>query len=584
MAKENKVSVDLNRLLEDYNQAHSYQQRYSNIWRKCYEAYTNNRKDLEVRVNGKSKIKIPAIFYIVETIIPRLAGKLLGSKPIFNILPRTADDMDKAEILEILLDYQLEQVNFDEKLIMALRDMELYSVGIFKWFWEYDIYNGNDRPNFIVVNPNAFFIDPDATDIDDARYVIHRVYLSKAQIQKYIEKGIFNRVKSIDDITLTENKEKQESKIGRGMENIKGKYEFFEYWTPNKVYTFTKGELVREDDNVYREIPFIAIKNIPMSDQFYSLSDAEMLLDLEQELITKRRQRLDNVNFVLNTMFIVERGAEIDERELVTRSGGIIHTNDREAIDVLKFPDVTQSAYVEVKELEREMQNISGAFDYLRGVTQHSRETATSVMTLTQEGNMRFYLKLLSIYKKIAKLALAFVKMSQLFMNKKQIIRIVGEVNIEGVETISKKNSRGETLSFLSIDKSDIKGNYDIIPVFSNTILSNLMNYGQLLLQLFQLLKDSPYIKQYNFIKTIFDIFQIRNRNFLLKTQKELEEEAQAQMQMMNMIAQMQAQGNVAPPPPTAQPTAEGEAAPSSPSATASTEETTPLIEEGAAK
>ena len=553
----------LQQLRDEYKSAEALMNNYVDTWDKVYKSYMNKRDDIIVSVNGKSKITIPALFYIIETIVPRLAVKLLGAKPVFKVLGRTFEDMDNANLIEVLLDYQLEDINFNTKIISVIRDVLLYSVGFIKYFWDYDVYNGDDKPNFMVCSPKSIFIDPDATSIDDARYAIHKVYLSKAQIKKYIEKGVFNLINSIDDIdNLQDNKEKQETVIGLSTK-IKGKYLFYEHWTPNKVYTYTEGKLVRNDDNPYGRIPIIDFKNYPLTDQFYNISDGAMILDLEEELITKRRQRLDNINFVLNTMWILERGNDIDEEELVSRSGGIIHTNNKDALDPVKIPDVTMSSFNETNDLEREMQNISGATDYLRGISEHSRETATSVQTLSAAGNMRFFVKLLSIYQSFSKIAKAFIDMDRKFMTKKRVLRIAGDFPIPSDKQgnpISPDDFKqatdaaGNIYTFFNLSKDSVTGMYDFIPLLSQNISSNLMGRGNMLLQLFGMLKDSNYINQYNFVKKIFDVLQIEDTGNLLKTQKELAEEEKARQAALQQYLAAQAAAGQQPGAPQGQP------------------------------
>ena len=61
--------------------------------------------------------------------------------------------------------------------------------------------------------------------------------------------------------------------------------------------------------------------------------------DLQAELDTLRNQRIDNISFVLNRMWKVRKGADIDEAELVSRPHGIIRVDNPDDVTELAMND-----------------------------------------------------------------------------------------------------------------------------------------------------------------------------------------------------------------------------------------------------
>jgi hypothetical protein len=60
----------------------------------------------------------------------------------------------------------------------------------------------------------------------------------------------------------------------------------------------------------------------------------EPVISLQNELNTVRRQRLDNVNLMINRMWKVLSTADVDMDKLTAQPGGIVLTDNMEAIDV----------------------------------------------------------------------------------------------------------------------------------------------------------------------------------------------------------------------------------------------------------
>jgi hypothetical protein len=87
----------------------------------------------------------------------------------------------------------------------------------------------------------------------------------------------------------------------------------------------------------------------------------EPLEAAQESLNAHLNQRKDNVMLALNSGAIVRRWANVDTESLVnSRPGGITYTDDVEAVQERKIPDVTGSAYLEASEDESMMQEISG--------------------------------------------------------------------------------------------------------------------------------------------------------------------------------------------------------------------------------
>ena len=154
--------------------------------------------------------------------------------------------------------------------------------------------------------------------------------------------------------------------------------------------------------------PFAVSSYEPLPNEFYGMSAVELVADIQEEINTHRNQRIDNISLVMNKMWKVKRGADIDESELVSRPHGIIHVDDMGDIEEFRMTDVTGSSYAEEQMSKTDMENTLGVPAVVRGADSSRRETATEIVTKTSNAGIRFDVKIMlfesTFFKRIARL------------------------------------------------------------------------------------------------------------------------------------------------------------------------------------
>ena len=113
----------------------------------------------------------------------------------------------------------------------------------------------------------------------------------------------------------------------------------------------------------------------------YGKGIPELIEDEQDEINELRNQRVDNVNLIMNKMFAVLEQALVNPKDLVSKPGGVIRlkanvSDDiRKAIYPLDIPDVTGSSYKETFEIERQVQERTGANRVTLGSSGEVRDT-----------------------------------------------------------------------------------------------------------------------------------------------------------------------------------------------------------------
>jgi len=133
----------------------------------------------------------------------------------------------------------------------------------------------------------------------------------------------------------------------------------------------------------------------------YGKGIPEMIIDDQDEINELRNLRVDNVNMIMNKMMAVFEKAIVNRKDFVSQPGGVIRLKDqifaggepdiRKVVTPIEFPDVSQSAYKETMEIERGIQENTGASRVTLGSTavRDTNQTLGGMELLKQMFNER---------------------------------------------------------------------------------------------------------------------------------------------------------------------------------------------------
>jgi len=495
---------------------------YKNKWDRFYKMYRGVLD--ETNYPWQSNIWVPLSFSTIETVVPRL----VSNRPQIDILPREPNDEKYAQIMSKIIDYQWDQMNMNVLLPEAVKEMCIYGTVILKAFWykeESDVIDKQmvddempelgqveveekktiyNAPKVEVVDLYDFFVDPKATTIDNAEWVIHRSMRTIDYLHEMMEDGKYKNIKLLEDeatsfVGTDDEKQQRRSTIGISMpveQNTDKLIEILEYWTDERVITVANRKIIiRDQENPFRhgKKPFISCVDQKIPHEFYGMGELEPIETLQYELNDRRNQRMDNVTLILNRMWLIKNGQNVDEDELVSDAGGVVHTDDINAVQQLVLPDVTSSSYQEETIIKADIQQTSGVTDFTRGMSSDAlaNDTATGISLLQEASNARFRLKIQNIEDMMLKrLGEMMVSMNNQFMSDETTIRIVGD----------------EGKSFETIKPEDIKGNFDVSVQAGSTIPGNESIMKKQVMEMYKLFAGDPEVDQRELKKMVLKV------------------------------------------------------------------------------
>ncbi len=511
----------VNYIVNLFNAVKNWRDAQETRWQRYYKLYRNYRDNTGQPF--KSNIFVPYIFSIVESVVPKMLGTIFNTRPIISVVPRKGSSEDLSKLLERLLEYQLDedQLEFFTKILEFFKECAIYGSSFAKIIPR---FNEDEMVsfNFVDIEPiDIFNVFPDyrAKSIRRMKYIMQLSYVDYDELESGGRAGFYKNVPELlgqlESMAVVDDyKKKRLTSVGildeYGWDANRKIVEVIEYWDKDNIITIgARKELLKKEKNPFGGLlPFIMARYIPVQHELYGIGIPEISESLQEELNTVRNQRMDNVNLVINRMFIANKYADIDLDSLISYPGNVILTNDINAIKALDTRDVTKSAYAEEEIIKRDIDNCTGEWEYGRGAPPQRRETATGIVRLQQASNIRFdtVVKMLefTVLRNIAKM---FLWLDYNFLSPKDFAKIVGEeefIQLGGMQ-------------FYGSDIEDILKQYHFQPMGSSTTAVKEVRVQQVM-QAFQLFNQDPSINQMELRKMVLDVLDIKNVNRLLQT------------------------------------------------------------------
>lgn len=397
-------------LVEKFEQWENWRKPYEKTWEEIYRLYFSSQNKLKTPT--RSIITVPIIFQVIEAATPKIINSIFGQgEEFFEVMATDPDDSMYAEAIQMLLTYQLGQADFFQKFVDFTKQLLLYGTSYFYVYWkvrrawvytrtpirqdvtimgfkvgsqivgwqenkEYQIVER--RPEVEVLDILDVFPDPEARTEKDAKGIFVRSWMDMSEV-KAMGKGPFPRFGNTDSPNLSSDNNsfsasRQTRYSIRGLSNPsmadKNQVELITFWGSYDL----DGDGIEEEVQIVlanRQILFVARSNpfyhqkrpvirtvfFPIPLEWYGMGLVEPVINNVHELWTLRRQRLDNINLVLNRMWQVNSMADVDLDTLVSSPNGIIITDMMDGVKSLETPDVTGSAYNEATIVQSDIEN-----------------------------------------------------------------------------------------------------------------------------------------------------------------------------------------------------------------------------------
>jgi hypothetical protein len=478
-----------------YRNMYDYKLRYTQRNNVHYEMYRGYNRPVTYPFHStvRSNIHVPYAFATVEQVTPRIVrGCLNDGYNFFDLYPREKMDRTNAEQHKKLLKWQIEVMNFYIEFSMMVKTTAMfgYCCGKMDWIFQvgqkrhlrikdkymgqvieeevrakygHALYEEVTEENHIIYDNNRFTcMDWDEAYPDEAakytlhtgRDFIHQTKLTLRDLHERKRPDGKPLYKNLEKITMTQSysqedgdKDRRLSTIGATKESWRQHSQMkhnkagvevvlWEYWTPRFVVTVAnQNQVIRREHNLFwhSKIPALDLNYTYVPNELFGIGAIESFRDLQTALNTITNMDLDNWSMTVNQMHVVDRRADIPQRQLVSRPHGVIYSSlpPRDSVMPLVKQSIAGETSLKQQEYRANIQLASGLSDmHYLGTSGGSRvgRTATGMQMAQEESNVRFEMQVALAEHQVLKPMLKMMASNnRQFMRTPKWVRIIGE-------------------------------------------------------------------------------------------------------------------------------------------------------------
>jgi len=496
-----KEKASVEKIVNNYENAWEYvSSSYFDTWESCWKLYNNIRVD--EAYEGISNTFVPMTFSTIETMVAAIGG----GKPEFQYVPTTGAQEQETLPLNTLLSHYWDVDKWTLKTITWIRNTLMYGTGIVYVYWDID------KPRLINVPLRDFFIDPEATEIHEARYIGRRYLTNKEALEEIMKVDPktkqmvpmytnLDKVVEVNSEPSSEQTDKERKAILMGTtlneEANDMQIEIIEYWDAvnDRVQVIANRKvMIRDDENPYKTqarnqgdeyakglIPFIAQRDYIDESLFYGKGEIEPIKK-EQELLNDiANQTSDSVTYALNQMFTLDP-RYADWIEKVENLPGAVYPFEAGALQPIMKGTIPNAAFDQIGMLKQEIRETTAASEVAKGTDQSvSNVTATQIEAQQQASGQRFAIKLNQFEEEgFHELGNLVFKMMQLFITKPIKVRTITDNGPEWIE----------------FDPKKYQGDYEPRVLLGSTIRNNVREQQFTADAIFQSMVNNPLVDQ----------------------------------------------------------------------------------------
>lgn len=474
---------------------------YDRTWNRMLDLYKG--KHFPVGLEDEDRIAINIAFSTINVIFPSITV----NHPSIEVMANRAEDEDRAVISQAVVNYWWRHYDFRSPFRRAAKDFLTIGHGWVKVGYKFEEESAElsedeksaqeeemiaqadsyamanpemaaelptdeeiaanipatktvvveDRPTLERVSPFDMFVDPEATCMEDARWIAQRIIrpIEDVRNDKRYNYKARRGIKADAVITSDWLSPDQKRKMNGDIDRVTV-WEFYDL-VAEAMCVFAEGA----DDYLIDPVsmpyefghPYEFIANYEVPDEFYPIGDLEMVEAPQQEL-NKTRSQMMNHRKKYGRKYLYRASALGPEGRQ-----GLESNEDNIAIEViddnLPLQDVilpvpitpmSGDLYQYSQIIEADMDKVSGVNEYARGATPEIRRTATEAAMIQDAANARSADKLALIEIAIGNIARKVLQLAQQYMTGEQAARIVG--------------SEGQQFWF-KYNHEDIEGEFD---------------------------------------------------------------------------------------------------------------------------
>lgn len=428
---------------------------YTKKWAQYWDAYRGDYFHNKNLPDYKSNLVSNYIFSVIETIRPIM----FDNSPKFQAIPRQPDGLEYSNDWEAVLMYEWDREKMTSKFIREAITMLVTGNAVLFMPWDKD--DKNVKPIFI--NPNNIFNEPLATTVENAGYMIYARYFHEEKLKamfpdksdrlqgmqvNYSELVMDNnRNARVQEQILVLEIWMKDYQV-KEMEQLTGVRDGKDYKN-GRVITLCPeiGVVLKDIPNPYNEkhFPFKILKDYDIPDKFWGEGEVAQLISPQQYMNELNNAILDNAKSSANMPWIIDKNSGIGEGKITSRPGLVIRKNPGSEVKRDQAPSMPNYVINAVETYKKDMEQISGIFDSIKGNSETGVYTAQGVLALQEAGQARIRLKVKILEEMLSEIGKMWVNRIRQFWKES---RFVAVTHADGSHSLKEFNPKSADFEY----------------------------------------------------------------------------------------------------------------------------------------
>lgn len=430
---------------------------YDKLWNRMIDLYKGRHFDGLV---DEDRMLVNMAFATINVIGPSVAV----NHPKITVGARKPDDGDKAIITEAIINYWWRHFDCQREVRRAVDDYLVIGHGWLKAGYKFveeervkevmfeedgdatdpsqgmsldtEIVILEDRPFIERVSPFDVFVDPDATTLENAKWIAQRIRRPMMDVKNDTK---YNKQARNECSASTYSKWSAENNRPRVARNDSDAYvDVWEFYDVKRgvMAVFCDGGdqfLVSPHKMPYAfGHPFVMMRNYDVPEHFYPIGELEAIEPLQYELNATRTQMMNHRKRFARKWLYKETAFDQDGRNALESDEDnvmvpVISDEPLQAVvqsmpAVVNPPDMYNVSGMILQDIDR----ISGVAEFMRGGASEISRTATEAAMMQDAMNARTSDKLAEVERTIATSARRLIALAQQYLTGEHVARVVG--------------------------------------------------------------------------------------------------------------------------------------------------------------
>ena len=490
---------------------------------------------------GAAKLTVPLIGTMADAVFPRLHSTVFGTTNLITVEEFPGELAEHAKAWEDMLQWiMVHELDIERVSNSWIMEAVVHGTSIVKIFWERleketISYNPDgeivkrdrkiikNRPVIEHIPLEDFYIPYNATSIDSAQWVAHRIHTTFGELKLREENGLY---KNIDDISPSTEAEspayrRTREELEETEPHSHKNYDVYEVWVDFDLdgkghevpllvtYHLPTATFLRVQAHPYnhQKRPFAEIIYFPRADRFYGIGLAHQLMPLQDEITAIHRQRLDNSTIANTKMWKIKAGSRADQSFQGVAPSLKILVDDQDEMEGVELGSVGSDTFENERMALTYAQQRAGLPDFMGGTDggkTGGRQTATQSVANAQEARTKFNWSLEQIRSAMSKVAIIVTELYAQFgiEDSEKFTTILGPDKGRLVlELLSDDGVELSNVLSLQVTASSATSNKSLeqqqLIALSQLLQQQTLNFELPLIQLIQAPETPDFLKEY---------------------------------------------------------------------------------------